>query len=454
MPVFKKNKQLSGWGNYPKSVCTIYRPEKQKEAIDTLNKNNNLITRGQGRSYGDASLNKDCTILTDRLDKFINFDSDSGVLTVQSGVTFSEILDVFIPRGWILPVIPGTKYVSAGGAFACNVHGKNHFKVGDFANHVTNIKLVLASGEEIECSPNNDQDIFWATAGGMGLTGFIKEISIKLTPIKSLSLLSRAKKTCNISEMLDCFKAERSSSDYMIGWIDHFATGTNLGRGVFESATHIDISKGKKLSEHKMSGEGITIPIFFPAFILNKYSMALYNRYRFRKYSAGWLEKIVDFDGFFHPLDSLKLWNRMYGKNGFFQYQFILPETDDVESKLSEILSFIQESGHFSFLAVIKYHGEHQGMLSFPMRGYSVALDFPNNTKVRHLQNELNRKIADMEGRIYLAKDALLTECLFEKMYVNELPNWRRIIKKIDPDNKFNSLMSTRLNMRGGVNGE
>ncbi len=449
----RKQQFLSGWGNYPKAECITYRPEKQSDIPAILQESNSLIARGQGRSYGDASLNKNGMILSERLDKFLNFDKNEGVITVQAGVTLAEILDITIPSGWILPAIPGTKYVSAGGAFACNIHGKNHFKEGDFARHVINISILLASGEELECSASENADIFWATAGGMGLAGIIKRISIKLKPIKSLSLSTQTKKTKNIFEMVECFKASKDNSDYMIGWIDHFATGEKLGRGVFEKAVHIGEDKGgNKLSQHKPSRKGIAVQKFFPSFILNKYSMALYNLKRFASYVNDWKEQIVDFDGFFHPLDNLQNWNRLYGKNGFFQYQFILPETENVADDLQKILTFIQASGQFSFLAVLKYHGDHKGLLSFPIRGYSLALDFPNTPEVHKLQQDLNQKIADMGGRIYLAKDALLTTDLFTQMYKTELPKWRKIIKKLDPNGKFDSNMARRLNMRGDAN--
>ena len=445
-----KEKLLSGWGNYPRLKCRVYRPEKQTDVISILNKNSSVIARGQGRSYGDASLNKDCVILSERLDKFIDFDASLGIITVQAGVVLAEILEVIIPKGWILPVIPGTKYVSAGGAFASNVHGKNHAKVGDFANHVTQIHLLLASGEALICSAMIHPDIFWATAGGMGLTGIIKQLSIQLMPITSLSLLTETKKTKNILEMVECFQNASEHSEYMIGWIDHFATHDALGRGVFQKAIHkTETVRTDALLHYKRKSKGITIPTFFPSCLLNKYSMALYNIKRFFSYSTDWKKEIINFDGFFHPLDHLQHWNRLYGKNGFFQYQCVLPETNDVAENLKELLAFIQMRGHFSFLAVLKYHREHKGLLSFPIRGYSLALDFPNTHDSRILEQELNAKVANMGGRVYLGKDALMTPALFEKMYHKELPQWRQIVQRLDPGGKWTSAMSDRLNMKG-----
>lgn len=445
----KKAQILLSWGNYLKVKCFSYRPEKTDELPKAILAENSLICQGMGRSYGDCALNSNAVILSQRLDKFLSFDKKRGILAIQSGVTLEQILNVIIPHGWFLPVIPGTKYVSIGGAIAADIHGKNHYKEGSLINHILSFKLILANGKSINCSKTENYDIFLATFGGMGMSGAISQAVLQLKPIKSISLKSHRRKISNIKEMIEEFRLAKDKYDYMVGWIDHFAKGKNIGRGIFEKAQHISVKEGgKKLSEYVAPKDGITIPKFFPGFLLNKYSMALYNMKRFFGISHNWQENIVGFDEFFHPLDSLKCWNRLYGKKGFFQYQLVIPDHKNVDQDLEKILSLIQQRGCFSFLAVIKYHGPHQGLLSFPIQGFSLALDFPNNKKSRLIQAELNDIVCQFKGRVYLAKDALLSDKIFAKMYDKFLPKWRKIIKKIDKENKFNSLMSERLKLK------
>lgn len=446
-----KKHTISGWGNYPLLHTLSYRPEKKSDVIDIVEQHSScLIARGMGRSYGDASLSQDGTLLLERLDYFLAFDTKEGIITTQSGTTLADILKIALPKGWILPVIPGTKFISVGGAIASNVHGKNHYKNGNFADHLLNLTLLLPDGNTLNCSSTENSDIFWATAGGMGMTGIILEATIKLQPITSLHLTTQTKKVGNIHEMIEAFNGAKDTHEYMIGWIDHFSKGNKIGRGVFEKANHISPGQGGASPiEYQPPKQGISIPKWFPSIVLNKYSMAIYNQLRFAKFSYQWKEHIVNFDGFFHPLDNLQHWNRLYGKKGFFQYQFVLPDTDKVADHLQNILSFIQEKDEFSFLAVLKYHQEHRGLLSFPIKGYSLALDFPNTPSIHQLQHELNRLVCDLGGRIYLAKDALLSAELFKKMYQDHLPKWRQIINTIDPTKKFESAMSQRLRFKG-----
>lgn len=446
-----KTEKLSGWGETHAIDCVTYRPEKSHDLASIVDSHTgSLIARGQGRSYGDASLNPGGVIRTERLNRFLSFDTKKGVITLQSGVTFAEILDVIIPHGWFLPVIPGTKFISVGGAFACNVHGKNHYNSGDIARHTLSITLRLPSNEVKTCSADIDGDIFWATAGGMGLTGIIETVTLQLKKIDSLSLSSHTKKVSSLSGMISCFKKYCDTSDYMIGWIDHFSKGPDIGRGVFEYASHMSQNEGgTPAKDYTPPSSGVTIPTFFPSFVLNKYSMAAYNNLRFLRYSKEWQKERVDFNGFFHPLDNLHYWNRLYGKKGFFQYQFILPESHEVTEQIHELLSYIHSQNLFSFLAVIKYHGAHEGLLSFPIRGYSVALDFPCTPAVIQLQKSLNDKVIQYGGRVYLAKDSLLTSKQFHTMYANDYQEWKSIISRINPNQNIDSHLSQRLQFHG-----
>lgn len=446
MPV-SKSERLSGWGRTPVVECTSFRPEKQRELREILSSHTApLIARGLGRSYGDAALQPVGVIRTGRLDHFIDFDPDHGIVHAQAGVTLSELMALFIPKGWLPPVIPGTRHVTLGGAFASNVHGKNHFREGDFAEHVKSIRLLMANGDTIDCSPESHGDLFWATAGGMGMTGIIEEVTLKLKPIASTSLSTLTYRVDSIEDMIAAFEHYRGQSDYMVGWIDHMGKGEALGRGIFESASHITTGDGgQPLAGYTLSRQRMTVPFNIPPFVLNRYSMALYNRWRFKRYTGERITETVNFDGFFHPLDSIKHWNRLYGRRGFFQYQCILPETPDVARHLRALLASIQQSRQFSFLAIIKYHRESRGLLTFPMRGYSMALDFPNTPKVRSLLSKLDHWVAEHGGRTYLAKDMVLSPEMFRQMYGQNARDWTDLLRDIDPHGRFTSLMSERL---------
>lgn len=441
-----KKQTLYGWGHTPRTECLSWRPEKQKELAGLLHKDGDILPRGLGRSYGDSSLQPEGVILTERLNHFIDFDSRRGMVRAQAGVTLKEVMELSIPRGWIPAAIPGTRFVTLGGAFACNVHGKNQYKEGDFAESVQSIRLLLPSGESVDCSPTNNREMFWATAGGMGMTGIIEEVTLKLKPITSSSLSSTTYRVDNLDDMVAAFVEHRASSDYMVGWIDHMARGDDIGRGVFEAATHIDTeSGGAPLANYTPQKTRLGVPFFLPGFVLNRYSMAVYNKLRFRKYSAWRKTETTGFNAFFHPLDSIGHWNRLYGKRGFFQYQCLFPDSEDVVTQMQTFLDALHRKHLFSFLAVIKYHRRGKGLLTFSQNGYSIALDFPNTAAVRSVLPQLNRWVADHGGRVYLAKDAILSAEHFDLMYGKNASDWKSIINQLDPQAKFTSLMSKRL---------
>jgi len=288
--------------------------------------------------------------------------------------------------------------------------------------------------------------LFWATAGGMGMTGIIEELTLKLKRISSSSLRATTYRVDSLEDMVAAFEHYRDQSDYMVGWIDHMAKGDDIGRGIFEAASHMVLDEGgEALDDFKAPKSRFSIPFMLPGFLLNRYSMALYNKWRFKKYSAWRQAELVSFSHFFHPLDRVGRWNRLYGRRGFFQYQCLLPETPDIVAQLRTLLSAIHRNGLFSFLAVIKYHREGKGMLTFPKRGYSVSLDFPNTRRVRKMLPQLDEWIADHGGRVYLAKDATLSPELFYAMYGEKANDWYNVIHDLDPGAKFTSLMSERL---------
>lgn len=441
-----KKQSLYGWGHFPVRECETYRPEKRRDLPAILKEATTVIARGMGRAYGDAALQPQGVISTARLNHFMEFDTTQGIIRAQAGVTLAELMAITIPKGWFPYTIPGTRHVSLGGALACNVHGKNHYRAGDFAEHVLSVRLVLPTGEAVECSPSRNPNLFWATAGGMGMTGVIESVTLKLKPIRSASLSATTYRVESLEDMVAAFENYKDSADYMVGWIDHMAKGSDIGRGIFEAANHLKLEDGGlALEKYKLDAPKLNIPCYVPSFVLNKYVMAVYNRLRFKKYSAWRQAEIIDFNTFFHPLDKLGHWYKLYGKQGFFQYQALFPETHDVVAQMRTFLTAIQKKKLFSYLAVIKYHREGKGPMTFPVRGYSIALDFPNTRRVRGVLPQLDRWISDHGGRVYLAKDAMLTPDLFHTMYGPEAEEWVQFVRSVDPDKKFASLMSERL---------
>lgn len=439
---------LSGWGNYPKLPCQTFRPEEWHSLLPLLQTPNRpFIARGSGLSYGDAALLKEGVLLTERLNRFIAFDSHSGIITAEAGVTLAEILEIIIPKGWFLPVLPGTKFVSLGGCIASNVHGKNHYRMGCFASHVTEIVLLLADGTTTRCSPSVNTDLFWLTSGGMGMTGIIKQATLQLRPIHSNRLEVTRIKVDSIREIVALFRDTAPKADYNVAWIDHFADADTLGRGYFEFANHVQTQDGSlSAASLGLRKPKISVPCFAPKWLLNRYTMALYNHYQFSHLDKIPQTQEMSFQEFFHPLDNIVHWNKLYGKDGFLQYQCILPESSLLEKQIHQLLSMIHQHQEFSFLAVLKYHGESdRSLLPFCMPGISIALDFPNRPSVHKLLDTLDEYVIGWRGRTYLAKDARMKPYHFRRMYASFLLPWQQAIEMADPTQRFLSEMAKRL---------
>ena len=448
-----KKIDLCGWGRVPQIQTEAYRPERKREDAEILKAAASLVAYGNGRSYGDAALNSHAVILTKQLNRFLQFDRAKGVVQCEAGVTLEALMQVVIPEGWMVPVLPGTRHATLGGAVACNVHGKNAYRDGEFSDHVKSIHLRLPNGIVKQCGPQQEAALFHATVGGMGLTGIIETVTLKLKPIHSCSVSTRTRRCGNLGTLLQCFYDEEEHADYMVGWVDHTGQGEALGRGVFESATHATVDEGgTACSEYHTRHSRLVIPDRIPGFLLNKYTMALYNKKRFAGYSEAWKEEIQDFAGFFHPLDALANWNRLYGRRGFLQYQCLIPESPRQEENLAQLLLAIQERGLFSFLAVIKKHRNISTLrdsLTFTGNGFSLALDFPNSTAVHSMLETLDEMVAHMGGLVYLAKDARLSAGRFHEMYAEALPGWQQLVREVNPNAQIYSIMAARLNMLG-----
>lgn len=428
---------LNSWGMYPKIENRVFKFSSEKSLESIIKENESLIAYGNGRSYGDSALSKNI-IEVKPYNYFMAFDENSGLLHVQAGVLLSEILESFVPRGWFLKVTPGTKLITIGGAIASDVHGKNHHVEGCFSECVESFKIMLADGEVVECSKDQRADLFNATCGGMGLTGVIVEAKIYLKKINSKYISQTTIKTKNLKETFDAFE-EYSSSPYSVAWIDCLAKDNEIGKCLLMVG---DFKDDGDLSYQKKSK--ISIPFNFPSFALNNYTVRAFNWLYYGKVRQRITTQKVDIDTFFYPLDAIENWNRIYGKGGFTQYQCILPKEMSYEG-LKEVLRTISDSGKGSFLAVLKLYGkENENYLSFPIEGYSLALDFKIEDGLFELLEELDKIVLKYKGRIYLTKDVNVKKETFEQGYPH-IEKFRAFRKENKMDEKFQSLQSKRV---------
>lgn len=428
---------VQSWGHYPKIKNKVYVFKSLENLQQLLQKHNKLIPFGNGRSYGDSALSENI-VCTKKHNLFLDFDPVKGMLHCQSGVLLADILEFFVPKGWMLKITPGTKLITLGGAIASDVHGKNHHIEGCFSESVEEFRIMLPDGEQRICSRQQNSELFLSTCGGMGLTGVILDTKIYLKKINSQYIDQITIKTKNLEETFFAFEKYKSEP-YSVAWIDCLAKEDGMGRcllmvGKFENDGNLNYKPKKK----------INIPFYFPAFVLNKYTIKAFNFLYYAKVIKKISKQKVDLETFFFPLDSIDNWNRIYGRKGFTQYQVILPKNCSYDG-LKEILKTIADSGKGSFLAVLKLYGkENANYLSFPMEGYSLALDFKIDKDIFKLLDQLDKIALKHNGRIYLAKDARVSKETFEQGYPG-IKKFRAIRKQIDPEKKFNSHQSDRL---------
>ncbi|MEZ8695620.1 FAD-binding oxidoreductase [Vibrio lentus] len=427
--------KITSWGKYPVIDGKITSPSKR---IDLINEPLFGISRGLGRSYGDSALSENI-MTSERLNHFISFDEKSGLLRCEAGVSLDEVLTNFVPRGWFLSVTPGTKFVTVGGAIASDVHGKNHHVEGSFSDHVISLTLIT-NGQVIICSRENNPELFHATCGGMGLTGIITEATFKLKPITSAYINQKVVKAKNLDTTLELFEQYKDVT-YSVAWIDCLSTGDKLGRSLLMLGEHAN--KGE-LATHNDSL--FNMPCDMPSFLLNKYTIQSFNSAYYNKQLKEEVNNTIHYDPFFYPLDGINNWNRMYGRNGFTQYQFVIPRKAGKEG-LTEILKVIAESKQGSFLAVLKAFGEgNQNLLSFPMEGYTLALDFKLNHKLFALLDRLDIIVSKYGGRLYLSKDVRMSKEMFRVGY----PQWKafqELRKEYSADELYHSLQSKRIGL-------
>jgi decaprenylphospho-beta-D-ribofuranose 2-oxidase len=431
--------EVNGWGRYPRLQARVRLPQSASRCAQALQSQAPLIAHGLGRSYGDSALAKQ--VLGMRyLDHFVAFDSESGVLTCEAGVSLDAVLRTFVPLGWFLPVTPGTRFVTVGGAIASDVHGKNHHGAGTFGAQVLRLELLVGSGERVWVSSTEHVDLFQATCGGMGLTGVILHATFALRRITSSQIVQTTIKAPSLQAVLESFDAHASAA-YSVAWIDCLASRSSMGRSLLMLGEHAN--DGPLVVQNRAA---TPVPFDLPAALLNQTTVQAFNSlyYGLARKSAS--TRRIAFEPFFYPLDALSEWNRMYGRAGFLQYQFVLPQAAGVAG-LSEVLSRIVQSGRGSFLAVLKAFGAaNANLLSFPQAGYTLALDFKVEAAVFELLNELDAIVLHHGGRLYLAKDARMSIATFRAGY----PNWQSfeaVRERWGAHGKFASNQSRRLGL-------
>jgi FAD/FMN-containing dehydrogenase len=425
--ITRPTKNYLSWGRYPSAAhAHVYKPawNDQVPAILESASSASLLPYGLGRSYGDSCLNADRSLLDcSRLNRILDFDESSGVLRCESGVTFADIIRVFLPEGWFLPVTPGTQFVTVGGAIANDVHGKNHHCAGTFGSHVRQFALHRSRDGLVICNPERNPGMFRATIGGLGLTGVISSADIQLRRINGPWIDADLVPFHSLSSFLDLSRESDGRFEYTVAWLDCFAGKTPRGiffRGNHSPATH-------KAADPKPRPK---LPFALPQWLLNRYTVKAFNSAYYHLHASKKGPSLIPYQSFFYPLDSIRQWNLLYGKQGFLQYQCVIPESN--LDALEELLDRIARSGMGSFLGVLKKFGDATaaGMLSFPRPGLTLALDFAmRGERTLQLMRSFDEIVQQSGGALYPAKDARMSPALFESSF----PRWRSFVPYIDP---------------------
>jgi len=412
--------KVSSWGNIENEDHNCVFINSTRPDLSKLDRP--ILAYGMGRSYGDVCLNPSSTLIrTESLDRYIDFDIESGVLTCESGVLLRDIQKLMIPQGWILPVSPGSQIVTVGGAIANDVHGKNHHVHGTFCDHITNLVIVRTEGDVLSCNRTENSGLFYATIGGLGLTGVIVEATLQLKKVAGPWLETETIPYYSLDDFFQLADMSESEWEYTVSWIDCFSPE---GRGVFSRSNHT--SKVKNEPNQKNT---LVMPFTPPMSLVNKLTLKPFNKLYFFLNSLKKGKRLMFYEDFLYPLDHIQNWNRMYGIKGFYQYQIVVPHKNRKET-ISKILSEITRSKQGSFLAVLKTFGNKKasGLLSFPIPGVTLALDFPNlGVTTLELFNRLDDIVGSVGGRVYAAKDCRMSKEMFRIGYplIDEFESFR-----------------------------
>jgi decaprenylphospho-beta-D-ribofuranose 2-oxidase len=437
---------ISGWGRYPILDTELIGPRTADTVARATANADQAVARGNGRAYGDAAIGVRQTIAMTHLNRMRTFDAAMGQVTVEAGVLLSDLIAAFLPRGFFPYVVPGTGFITVGGAIAADVHGKNHHGEGGFGRYVEMLVLALPTGEVVRASRHDHPDLFEATIGGMGLTGTILEARIRLRRVETGWIRQRTIVANDLAAAVAALDGNESVT-YSVAWIDCLAKGASLGRSLIflgEHAASDQLDERQLAHRFPLRKPPRSVPIDAPAFVLNHWTVAAFNELYFRAGARKAAAPILmPAHPYFFPLDALGDWNRIYGRRGFVQHQCVLP-AKNAEDALADMLGRIAGRGGSSFLAVLKKLGEGSGGLSFPMAGYTLALDFPVTRDLFSFLDELDALVVKAGGRLYLAKDARQARTTFDAGYP-DLSGFRDVRRTIDPTGKIKSRLAARL---------
>ena len=416
--------KYQSWGKNPHAKQTALYYSDRHQALPVVN-GASILPYGMGRSYGDVCLNDENAIIpTSRLDHYMEFDQEKGVIKCEAGVCLSDLLDLVIPRGYFIPVTPGTKNVTIGGMVANDVHGKNHHRAGSFGNVVMAFELLRSDGKRLICTPDKNPDLYRATIGGLGLTGLITWVEISLETIESAYINTESIRFQTIEDFFRISDDSDQSWEYTVAWIDAFSNKSGDCRGVFFRGNHMRDND----FIYKKRSMPLGVPLNMPSWLLNRYVLKLFNKlyYSVNRNKA---QRVHIYD-FFYPLDKVSAWNKMYGKNGFYQYQCVIPD-DQAEMTIRSMLKLCNSNKQGSFLSVLKKFGDIKspGLLSFPKKGYTLALDFPNRGKrTLNMLDAFDDMVLDAGGSVYPAKDARMSADSFKCFF----PAWQEFSQQVD----------------------
>ncbi|GMO34577.1 FAD-binding oxidoreductase [Bradyrhizobium sp. TM233] len=434
---------VSGWGRFPVVDSDVLRPRSFAAVGEAVSAG--TVARGNGRAYGDAAIGAVRTVTMTGFDRIRSFDAVTGRIRLEAGVLLSDLIDTFGPRGFLPFVVPGTRFVSIGGAIAADVHGKNHHCEGGFGRYVDSLLLRTGQGEVIEASREQNSDAFFATVGGMGLTGIILEATIRLRRVETGWIRERVISASDLDAAMRALEAGDAAT-YSVAWIDCVARGRDLGRSLIYLGEHAgrgELAEGADVFPLGKESR-LSVPVDLPSMALNRTSVRAFNElyYRMGARRAG-ASHVVSLYPYFFPLDSISAWNRIYGKRGFLQHQCVIPQAG-ARAVLGDILDRVARRGDASFLAVLKKLGQGDGILSFPLPGYTLALDFPVKGDILNFLDEIDRLVVAAGGRLYLAKDARQSRATFVAGYP-ALQRFNAIRKSLDPAGNIRSKLSQRL---------